>query len=186
MRKTVSQTPNYCVLGNTGPETNPSSGYVPIPKTTPYIQVSDMKKPVTHSPYVIAVDPKQLVAKDKPQTSEGYSSVVPTSTLISIDQSALNFGQPMTSGGEISGPYVKTDWTGQSEPPSNDYLLHNSYCRLGLDGKTIIPKMPLADSADLMTENLEETTQKPSTRVSDSVKGYVAHKHFDSKMLKGD
>lgn len=131
-----------------------------------------------------------MVAKDKPQTAElGYSSAVPTSTLINIDQGSLTYGQPMTSTEEISGPYVKSTWTSvQPEPPANDYILHNSYCRLGLDGKSLVPKNPLADSSDLITENLEKesTVPKQTVRASDSVKGYVPHKHFDSKMLKGD
>lgn len=193
-------TTNYCVLGVGGmPETDvvTGRGYVPVPKAS-CVVTHDRKLPV-HSGYVIAVDPKQLITRDKstplslPTSSVGYSSVVPTSTLINIDPGALTFGDVNPNGNLSPDGYVKTEGSLQlnNDPVGSDYPL-SSYCRLGLDGKSISPTLPLAsrDKSDLnmITDQLDSEPTPRSVRTSEPIKGYVPHKHFDtnSKMLKGD
>lgn len=174
LRLRKAATPGYCVLGvaDGGAPIPLNSGYVPVPKTA---AVTDSAR----RGYVQAARPEP-----------GYSSVVPTSTLINIDGGLGGGGECVSSGnaaapvtqrptaGSLTGTplhvptspaYVKTEPTaaagsGVGAPPA-DYLL-SSYCRLGLDGKTV--------------------NTDPQPLAPPLAKGYVPHKHYDSKMLKGD
>lgn len=150
--------PGYCVLGALPALPDATSGYVPVPKPT-----EARRQTPAHSPYVIAADTANF----------GYSSVVPTSTLINIEQSHVAApSSPVLPPADL---YVKTD------PPGSEYLL-SSYCRLGMpDGKSNVGRQAAPPSS--ATALLDRPHALLATEPH---KGYVPHKHFDSKTLKGD
>lgn len=77
-----------------------------------------------------------------------------------------------------------------SDSASDNVLLH-SYCRLGLESNKNngLTKVTSEEALHKKASSIEKVTPEllvlPSKPAS-SVKGYVPHRHFDSKMLKED
>lgn len=200
LRKPVLQQPGYCVLG-VQPETGSgaaeqkglvSRGYVPLPKLA--TMATPLSASVTpSSPYVIAIDSKQLVKKTPAGTAVAataapYSSVVPTTTLINInDPGALSFALQPTQDPATTLKHDRNQQHDSLHSFGLDYQL-NPYCRLGLDAKAVSPHSnTLAHPAHVYVADQRPTPSHQIARGrANPLNGYVPHKHLDSKMLKGD